>query len=94
MRLGFALAALASAAFAASPEELALAPYTAPRAPDVKAWPREKLVAFMRELAEFVYAHHVVSDPERKTFGMVMSFGRTGNRCRNSVSTRCTTARG
>ena len=73
-----ALAALASAAFASSPEELALAPYAAPRAPDAKAWPREKLTAFMRDIAEFVYAHHVVTDPQRKTFGMVYEFWKDG----------------
>ena len=73
-----ALAALASAAFAASPEELALAPYTAPRAPDAKDWPREKLIAFMRDIAAFVYAHHVVADPQRKTFGMVYEFWKDG----------------
>ena len=78
MRLPFVFAALASAAFAATPEEPALAPYTAPRAPDAKEWPREKLVAFMRELAEVVQAHHVVTDPQRKTFGMVYEFWKDG----------------
>ena len=61
-----------------TPEELALAPYAAPRVPDAKAWPREKLVAFMRELADFVHAHHVVTDPQRKTFGMVYEFWKGG----------------
>ena len=54
------------------------APYTAPAAPDAKAWPREKLVAFMHELADFVYAHHVVADPARKTFGMTYEFWKDG----------------
>ena len=44
-----ALAALAATAFAEP------TPYTAPAAPDVKAWPREKLITFMHELADFVY---------------------------------------
>ena len=69
---------IAPLAFASSPEELALAPYAAPRAPEAKAWPREKLTAFMRELGEFVQAHHVVTDPQRKTFGMVYEFWKDG----------------
>ena len=64
--------------FAAAPEELALAPYAAPRAPDAKEWPREKLIKFMHEIADFVYAHHVVVDPQRKTFGMVYEFWKDG----------------
>ena len=71
-RLAIAFIALASAAFAEP------APYTAPTAPDAKAWPREKLVAFMRELAEFVYKNHVVADPQRKTFGMTYEFWKDG----------------
>ena len=54
------------------------APYTAPLAPDAGAWPREKLLAFMRELADFVYANHVVTDPQRKTFGMTYEFWKDG----------------
>ncbi len=73
-----ALAALAFVAFATASGEPALAPYTAPRVPEVKEWSREKLVAFMRELREFVFAHHVVADPQRKTFGMVYEFWKDG----------------
>ena len=69
---------ITSTAFAATEEERALAPYSPPRAPDAKAWPREKLVAFMHEIADFVDAHHVVADPQRKTFGMVYEFWRDG----------------
>ncbi|MEO7317394.1 MAG: hypothetical protein ABIZ56_00235, partial [Chthoniobacteraceae bacterium] len=67
-----ALVALATTAFAEP------APYTAPAAPDAKTWPREKLVAFMHELADFVYAKHVVTDPQRKTFGMTYEFWKDG----------------
>ena len=77
-RLATVLAALASAASAATSPELALAPYNAPRAPDATAWPREKLVGFMREIADFVYANHVVTAPQRKTFGMVYEFWKDG----------------
>ena len=68
----------AASCFATTPEELALAPYTAPRAPDANEWPREKLVKFMHDIADFVYAHHVVADPQRKTFGMVYEFWKDG----------------
>jgi hypothetical protein len=32
----------------------------------------------MHELADFVYAHHVVTDPQRKTYGMVYEFWQDG----------------
>src|SRR5882757_6878685 len=47
---------------AATPEELALQPYTAPPSPDSKAWPRARLLGFMHELADFVEKNHVVTD--------------------------------
>ena len=37
-----------------TPEEMALEPYKAPPAPSAKDWPREKLLGFLRELADFV----------------------------------------
>ena len=55
-----------------------LGAYTPPAAPDVSQWPRAKLVAFMHELADFVHAHHVVGDPQRKTFGMTYEFWKDG----------------
>ena len=73
-----ALAVLVSANFFSASAQSEPAPYAAPTAPDAKAWPREKLVAFMRELADFVYAHHVVADPQRKTFGMTYEFWKDG----------------
>ncbi|MDQ3622065.1 MAG: hypothetical protein M3463_06195 [Verrucomicrobiota bacterium] len=62
----------------ATPEEQALAPYQPPAAPDTKAWPRERLLGFLRELADFVQQHHTVTDPQRKTFGMVYEFWKDG----------------
>ncbi len=67
-----------SAASAATPEELALMPYAPPRAPDRGAWPRERLLQFMRELTDFVIRNHTVTDPHRKTFGMVYEFWKDG----------------
>jgi len=32
----------------------------------------------MRDLTDFVYAHHVVQDPNRPTFGMTYEFWRDG----------------
>lgn len=65
---------------AETPAELALKPYTPPPAPNPKAWPREKLLGFMRELADFVEKNHVVSDPSRKTYGMVYEFWKDGKK--------------
>jgi hypothetical protein len=83
MKFSLPLAALllcAVLARAATPEELALRPYTPPPAPDAKAWPRERLLGFMRELADFVEKNHVVSDPSRKTYGMVYEFWKDGKK--------------
>ncbi len=55
-----------------------LLPYSAPAEPVASEWTREKLVAFMHELADFVYANHVVVDPARKTFGMTYEFWKDG----------------
>ena len=76
--LAFSFFVLAAAASHASSEEAALRPYEPPRAPDASAWPRGRLLAFMRELIDFVYEHHVVTDPQRKTFGMVYEFWKDG----------------
>jgi hypothetical protein len=65
---------------AATPEELALQPYTPPPAPDAKAWPRERLLEFMHALADFVEKNHVVTDPARKTYGMVYEFWKDGKK--------------
>ena len=65
---------------AATPEELALAPYKAPAAPDAEAWPRERLLGFMHELADFVEKNHTVTDPSRKTYGMVYEFWKDGKK--------------
>jgi hypothetical protein len=47
---------------------------------DPKAWPRERLLAFAHELADFVYEHHVVTDPAHKTFGMTYEFWKDGKK--------------
>ncbi len=65
---------------AATPQELALEPYKAPPAPDAKAWPRERVLGFMRELADFMQKNHVVTDPARKTYGMVYEFWKDGKK--------------
>ena len=65
---------------AATPQELALQPYVAPPAPDPKDWPREKLLGFMHELADFVEQNHVVTDPAHKTYGMVYEFWKDGKK--------------
>ena len=83
MKLSFPLAVLllgAALLHAETPAELALKPYTPPPAPNPKAWPREKLLGFMRELADFVEKNHVVSDPSRKTYGMVYEFWKDGKK--------------
>ncbi len=74
------LLGLAVVAGAATPQELALQPYKAPPAPAAKEWPRERILAFMRELADFVQKNHVVTDPTRKTYGMVYEFWKDGKK--------------
>jgi hypothetical protein len=43
-------------------------------------WPRERLIGFARELADFVFQNHVVTDPQRKTFGMTYEFWKDGKK--------------
>jgi len=74
------LTVVAIAAPAATPEELALQPYMPPPAPEAKAWPRERLLGFMHELVDFVEKNHVVTDPARKTYGMVYEFWNDGKK--------------
>jgi hypothetical protein len=74
------LLGLVIVAGAATPQELALRPYTAPPAVDAKAWPRERLLGFMRDLADFVQKNHVVTDPTKKTYGMVYEFWKDGKK--------------
>src|SRR5258708_1454365 len=47
---------------------------------DANAWPRERLLAFARELTDFVFQNHVVTDPKRKTFGMSYEFWKDGKK--------------
>ena len=47
---------------------------------DAHDWPRERLLAFAHELAEFVFQNHVVTDPQRKTFGMTYEFWKDGKK--------------
>lgn len=56
---------------AATPAERALEPY---RAPAVGSWSDAQLRSFMRELADYVYRHHVVVEPEAKTYGMTYEY--------------------
>lgn len=56
----------------------ASSPYSPPAITGANQWPREKLLTFMRELADYVYANHVVADPLRKTFGMTYEFAKDG----------------
>ncbi|MFP4057717.1 MAG: hypothetical protein ACLF0G_12695 [Candidatus Brocadiia bacterium] len=69
---------LTATAFARPARERALKPYVPPPAPDRAQWPRERLLAFMGELADFIYEHHVVRDPRRPTYGMTYEFYRDG----------------
>ena len=64
----------AGAARGETPAERALRTYVPPPAPRADDWPRYRLVAFMRDLVDFVYKHHVVTDPARKTYGMAYEF--------------------
>ena len=52
--------------------------YAPPPAPKVTDWPDERLVAFLRELADAVHERHVVRDPSRAVFGMTYEFVRDG----------------
>ena len=69
-----------SGAKAGTLEQMALEPYKAPAAPSAKDWPREKLLRFLRELADFVEKNHLVTDPQRKTCGMVYEFWKDGKK--------------
>ncbi len=80
LRCSFFLLLAGARVGAATPEERALQPYVAPVAPEAKAWPRERLLGFMRELADFVQKNHVVTDPQRKTYGMVYEFWKDGKK--------------
>ncbi len=44
------------------------------------AWSREQLLGFAHELADFVIQNHVVTDPQRKTFGMTYEFWKDGKK--------------
>lgn len=77
VRSAIALLAVAFTGYAGSTREVP-GGYVAPVAPDRSAWPRERLIAFLHELAESVYVRHVVMDPQRKTFGMVYEFWKDG----------------
>lgn len=68
-----------------SPLLLALAAFTLTVMPtavavDARDWPRERLLAFAHELADFVFQNHVVTDPDRKTFGMTYEFWKDGKK--------------
>jgi hypothetical protein len=54
--------------------------YQPPSAPAPGDWPKARLVGFMRELTDFVYKHHVVTEPDRKTYGMTYEFYKDGKR--------------
>lgn len=43
-------------------------------------WSRERLLGFARELTDFVFQNHVVTDPQRKTFGMTYEFWKDGRK--------------
>jgi len=58
--------------------ERAMRTYVPPEAPRPVAWPRERLIRFMRDLTDFVYAHHVVTDARRPVFGMTYEFWKGG----------------
>jgi len=61
-----------------SAADRALGTYVPPRAPRAIDWPRQRLIRFMRDLTDFVYAHHVVTDESRPVFGMTYEFWRGG----------------
>jgi len=76
----FAVSAGGLAAGEAHPAraEQALRTYVPPDAPRALDWPRERLVRFMRDLTDFVYAHHVVTDAQRPVYGMTYEFWHGG----------------
>lgn len=41
-------------------------------------WPRERLISFARELTDFVFKNHVVTDPQRPVYGMTYEFWKDG----------------
>lgn len=63
----------AAAASAAPP-----GPESPSSAPDPAAWPRARLVALLRDLADEVYDRFVVTDPDRRVYGMAYEFVRDG----------------
>lgn len=56
----------------------ALRPYEPPAEVNPRDWPNERLIASMRELTDYVYAHHVVRDPRRPIYGMTYEFFKDG----------------
>ncbi len=73
-----ALAAAATDGPDAAPSGGIVRPYEPPDAPSALEWPRERLIRFMRDLTDFVYEHHVVTDPQRPVYGMTYEFWRGG----------------
>src|SRR4051794_11678118 len=67
-------ASAAAAAQANTPPPPALAPYVPPLEAKLQDWPNDRLVSFMRELADYVFEHHVVRDPGRRVYGMTYEF--------------------
>ncbi len=63
---------------AAEAAPAALRPYQPPPEAEPKDWPNERLVAFMRELTDYVYQHHVVRDARRPVYGMTYEFFKDG----------------
>jgi hypothetical protein len=53
---------------------------SASAAPDGREWPRERLLSFAHELADFVFQNHVVTDPQHKTYGMTYEFWKDGKK--------------
>src|SRR5205823_5432765 len=45
---------------------------------EAERWSDTRLVGFLREMADAVYARHVVRDESRPTFGMTYEFWRDG----------------
>jgi hypothetical protein len=64
--------------FAETTEERALAPYQPPAEMDGREWTRERLLGWAKELADYVFQHHVVTEESRKTFGMTYEFVKDG----------------
>ena len=70
--------ALAAGEAGSARAEQALRVYVPPKAPAALDWPRERLIRFMRDLTDFVYAHHVVTDESRPVYGMTYEFWKGG----------------